>query len=401
VAGVDVPVTGFDRAADRVDRLLTAVGLTGPTRRDAALAVLLAASTAALLQVPEADGLPRAAVALLVAQPLVLVLRRARPVACLALVVATQVALIAVAGAATTHGAAPLVAAYTCGVLLPGAVTARLVTGAVLVEAVALLVAAPVTAGLLGGQLASAVVGYGGCALLGEHVATRRRYTRLLVTTAADRAAAAVARERARMARELHDVAAHHLSGRVVQAAVVERLIDRDPAAARAAAALVRRQGKETLRDLRQVVGALRERAPGDGADAVADGGAPAPGAADLDRLVAAARAVGVPVELERRGPAPVLPPAADLAVHRVAQEALTNARRHAPGAPVRVALHHEHARVALEVVNGPGTAPGEAGSGFGLVGMRERAQLIGARLDAGPTAAGGWRVRLELEEPL
>jgi signal transduction histidine kinase len=196
------------------------------------------------------------------------------------------------------------------------------------------------------------------------------------------------------MARELHDIAAHHLSGMVVQAAVVERLIDRDPQAAKEAAAWIRAQGRETLHNLRLVVGALR----GPGGDDL-DEGAPVPGLAVLDRLVRTARELGTPVELVRDGEPVELPPIADVTFYRVVQEALANVREHAPGAPARIVLRYGVADVSLEVENAARPAPDRprVNRGFGLAGMQERAQLIGATLDTGPTPSGGWRVALRL----
>ncbi|MFD1531023.1 sensor histidine kinase [Pseudonocardia aurantiaca] len=263
---------------------------------------------------------------------------------------------------------------------------------------------------LLASQLLSSVLTYVGAAVAGAYVTTRRQYVELVRVRAAEavesqraRADAAIRLERSRMARELHDIAAHHLSGMVVQTAVVERLIDRDPQAAKEAAAWIRGQGKETLHNLRLVVGALRE--PGrDGAgdaDVMGDGGAPVPGLAVLDRLVRTARDLGTPVELVREGEQRSLPPVADVTFYRVTQEALSNAREHAPGAPARVHLRHRASEVRLDVVDeagpaGPG-APRDVHRGLGLAGMRERAQMIGATFAAGPTPSGGWQVTLAL----
>jgi signal transduction histidine kinase len=189
----------------------------------------------------------------------------------------------------------------------------------------------------------------------------------------------------------------------VVQAAAVERLIDRDPAAAKAGVVWIRTQGKETLDNLRLVVGVLRGSRAGDADDAAdrAESNAPVPGLAVLDDLVRTARDLGTPVELVREGTPREIPPIADVALYRVVQESLSNARQHAPGAPVRVVLRHLAREVSLEVANAPATQRREpaarTSSGVGLVGMRERAQLIGAEFAAGPTAAGGWCVTVTL----
>lgn len=422
--------TGWpDRAWARIDDRLTRWGVVGEFRRDVALAVLvLVGSTAllvALLALPSPSGVPafgpvQSGVALVgtAVQALLLVLRRLRPALCLGLVAVVQLAMtVALPVAVTVRVLAPLVAAYTCGARLPVRRVTELVVGVAVLETAGLAVAglvvdpgAPDTAGplltLVVGQLLTGLLTYAAAAVLGAYTATRRRYAELLELRAAEeeaaqraRADAAIGQERARMARELHDVAAHHLSGMVVQAAVVERLVDHDPQTAKEAAAWVRRQGKETLESLRQVVGTLRG-AVGQMADPDDDRGAPVPGLAVLDRLVATARALGTPVSLTYDGEPPSLPPLADVTFYRVAQEALANARDHAPGAPVRIELRHGPAQVALEVRNdagSPGSARPAGRRGFGLVGLRERAQIIGAQLEAGPVPAGGWRVAIML----
>jgi len=412
---------------ERIDALLTVVGLTGPFRRDCALGVLVAglmALAVGLVQTgiePGARFDDPARLALLLvlttAQGLLLALRRTAPVLCLALVVTLQVMVFAAVPAElVVRGPAPLVAAYTCGVLLAPRRAARLVATAAAVESigfVALLLPVPSVGALLlpmSTQLASAALGYGAATLIGAYVAARRGYVALLRARAAEaeqaqrtRADEAVRRERTRMARELHDIAAHHLSGMVVQAAMVERLVDRDPDQARRITGRVREQGRETLRDLRMVVGALRD--PGTTAPDPQDE-APVPGLAALDRLVATTRELGTRVTVERRGELPELPPIADVTGHRVVQEALANAREHAPGAGVRIVLEHVADELRIEIVDdgpaGAGVAPDRPAGpgrdrGFGLVGMRERAQLVGARFEAGPTGAGGWRVFLAL----
>lgn len=423
----DGPVPGH---RSTVGGRLTALGLSTAFRRDAALALLVAAATGAVVvavllvdpALARAEGLaPSHVVVVLVvllAQALLLAGRRVRPLVCLWSVAVLQLVLVAaVPGGGTVRGAAPFVVAYTCGALLAARPLVRAVLGVVLLETAAVAVVtlvpglAPVGASGVWpvlGQLLGSVVTYAVGAVVGAYVATHRKYVDLLRIRAAEavgaqreRTAAAIRAERSRMARELHDIAAHHLAGMVVQSAVVERLIDRDPRAAKEAAAWVRGQGKKTLRDLRLAVGALRE--PGGGADGAPDDGAPVPGLAALDRLVATARDLGTPVQLVREGRPRELAPIADITFHRIAQEALANAGEHACGAPVRVLLRYGETDVGLEVVNA--AAPGRAGPalraaghrGFGLIGMGERAQMLGARFDAGPTAAGGWRVAVAL----
>ncbi|MCG5441369.1 hypothetical protein NIE79_001491 [Micromonospora sp. NIE79] len=182
----------------------------------------------------------------------------------------------------------------------------------------------------------------------------------------------------------------------VVQAAAVERLIDRDPAAAKAGVAWIRSQGKETLDNLRLVVGVLRGRPGHEGGD----GAAPVPGLGMLDDLVRTAGNLAGPVDFVREGEQREVPPIADVALYRIAQESLSNARQHAPGAAARVVLRFEPRSVSLEVVNepvAPRRVPAARTGGVGLVGMRERAQLIGATFTAGPTEGGGWSVAATL----
>ena len=212
----------------------------------------------------------------------------------------------------------------------------------------------------------------------------------------------ALIQERRRLAGELHDVAAHHLAGIVVQAAALERLIDRDPQMARDAAQQLRRQAKETLSGLRSVVGLLRS-------DKEAEESSP--GLRDLPELVASTRALGVDIELldggirsggadeADVGDALILSPLADTAVFRVTQQAISNALQHAPGSPITVELRRAEDSLKLSVLNGsarrPSTDPG--GGGTGLTVMRERADAVGGALQAGPEEGGGWRVRLVL----
>ncbi|WP_435093368.1 sensor histidine kinase [Clavibacter michiganensis] len=320
--------------------------------------------------------------------------------------------------------AAPVVAAYTVGARLAPASAVRVVAAAVGIEAVGAYLAAtgqvrgllvPTTvdvrlsvdtviaaASILVSGLLIAAAG----AAVGSWVALRRRHDRDVLARAAESlehqatlSRAAVAAERTRMARELHDVAAHHLTALVVQAGAAERLVDLDPERAKDSLRGIRRQGRETLDALRSIVGILRQGSDGEGGDA---GTAPVPGLADLPGLVAAARTSGTEVEERTAGEAPALAPLADVTAYRTVQESLANARRHAPGSAVTLTTEAGPARIALTIENAlPVAAPATA-PGYGLVGMRERAALVGGRLEAGPTGSGTWRVRLELPvEPM
>ena len=190
--------------------------------------------------------------------------------------------------------------------------------------------------------------------------------------------------ERRRIAGELHDVAAHHLAGIVVQSAAVGRLIDRDPGAAKEAAAQLRTQSKETLDGLRSVVGLLRENAT------------PVAGLRDLPELISTTRDLGVEVSFIPPFPRPALSPIVDMAVYRVVQQAISNALQHAPGAWLRIEVTQTSDQLETTIVNGPAQRHGESRTGgVGLKVMQERAVAAGGTLETGPTPEGGWRVRL------
>lgn len=207
----------------------------------------------------------------------------------------------------------------------------------------------------------------------------------------------AVALERAAMARELHDIAAHHLSGIAVMASAVERQVRTDPDAAREGAVAVRRQSRAVLDDLRRLVGLLRDA---DGADDTVKT------LETIPSLVSAAVATGMRVDLLVERPADAslgsgIGPLGQLAAYRMVQESLTNAARHAPGAACVVAVDdRDPARMLVRVRNGPAVQdPGDhtAGSGFGILGMRERAALIGGTFTAGRAEGGGWETTMSI----
>lgn len=199
--------------------------------------------------------------------------------------------------------------------------------------------------------------------------------------------------ERARVARELHDVLAHNLSVMVIQAAAARRVVDNDPAAAIKAAELISHTGREALNELRYMFGPVRRE---DGETLGAS-----PGLANLDQLVSRAHRAGLPVEVRVEGKPRELSPGADLAAYRVVQEALTNTLKHAHGARATVTVRYEPGDVLVEVLdNGAGAATNgnpAIGGGHGLIGMRERVALYGGRLEAGRQPGGGFAVRARL----
>jgi len=196
-------------------------------------------------------------------------------------------------------------------------------------------------------------------------------------------------RERERLARELHDTVAHHVSAMVIRAQAGRVVAGTDPAAAVEALEGVEEEGARTLEEMRAMVAALRDG----GADAEL---APPAGVADLERLV---RAPGghLRVDLGLDGELDALPPAVEAAVYRIVQESVTNAMRHAVDATevvVRVTGEPQRVRVT---VRDDGARAGRGRDGYGLAGLRERAALLGGELRAGPGADQGWRVEAEL----
>jgi signal transduction histidine kinase len=251
-----------------------------------------------------------------------------------------------------------------------------------------------------------AVLVTAGPVVAGRLVAHHRRQTALLeqltgrlVQERATAERAAVAEERSRIARELHDVIGHEVTVISLQADAAAAALVKAPERAAAPVEAIRRSAAEALAEMRRVVGMLRA--------AEEEDLRPQPGLDDVAALVEQSRAAGAQVELTLRPPARPTHASVELAAYRLVQEALTNARRHAPGAPVDVRVVGDDAAVLVEVVNRPTAAvppprePAER-SGFGLVGMRERVRLLGGRLEAGPTDGGGYALtaRLPLELP-
>jgi signal transduction histidine kinase len=217
-------------------------------------------------------------------------------------------------------------------------------------------------------------------AALGD-IASRRRRTRLLLAeqeelNELERAKRAVLEERARIAREMHDVVAHHMSMIAVRAETAPYRVPDLPDSARAELATIAGAARSALTDMRRLLGALRS----ENGEAPT---APQPGLDDLGDLVATAKAAGVDVTLTLDGLAAV-PETVGLAAYRIVQEALANAARHAPGSPVTVDGRGHPDRLELTVRNRR-TGPTTSSDGHGLIGMRERAALLGGSLTAEP----------------
>jgi signal transduction histidine kinase len=248
------------------------------------------------------------------------------------------------------------------------------------------------------GTLLNVAVFSGGW-LAGQVVRARAATTAARVAEAEERAEAhrqqsarSVAEERLRLAQELHDVVAHSMSVIAVQAGMGVHVIDQRPDEAKAALEAISQTSRRTLQEMRRLLGVLRDE---DGTRLHA----PAPGLAELPRLVDDVRNAGVPVALTMEGEAGAVPHAVELSVYRLVQEGLTNVIKHAGPASAAVTVRCLPSGVEVEVVDdGRGAASTANGaSGHGLLGMQERVALWGGTLEAGPRQGGGYRVLAQL----
>jgi signal transduction histidine kinase len=222
--------------------------------------------------------------------------------------------------------------------------------------------------------------------------------------TAEERARRTLLEERSRIARELHDVVAHHMSVISIQAQVAPHLVENPPEELKENLAGIRENALEALTELRRVLGVLRSEHPAtedtlDAADTGVAPHAPQPGLDRIDALLENTRAAGLSVTLEVKGERRPLPPGMELSAYRIVQEALSNVLRHAPGASARVELRHGPHGLGVQVVNSRPTrpAPPSPGVGHGLLGMRERVAMLDGTMTAHPTADGGYKVTVFL----
>jgi signal transduction histidine kinase len=330
---------------------------------------------------------------LVVAAALSLLVRRRHPVVALAAVLLLVAAANLTCAVSPHFGLTPAVALYSVAVARRPAVVA----------ACALVTAPLVTLGQGGVPFGSgvAIAANAGAALIvvaaGLVIKRRQRETEARRVLLADRA---VAEERRRIARELHDIVAHHITTMQLMAGGARANLAHDPEAAREALVILEGSGRMALAEMRQLLDVLRA-----GEEPETAPPAPQPGAADLDRIVTESRLAGMETEFTVRGPVRPLPPTVGLTVFRVVQEALTNARKHAGDARAHVRLTYRPDEVTVEVRDdGPGS--GSAGAaparppgrgGYGLIGMRERVALQGGTLEAAPLDEGGFRVAARL----
>jgi signal transduction histidine kinase len=250
----------------------------------------------------------------------------------------------------------------------------------------------------------SAVIVFTAVVLVGSALRGRREARHQLVEqaglTAEERARRTLLEERNRIARELHDVVAHHMSVISIQAQVAPHLVENPSEELKENLAGIRKNALEALAELRRVLGVLRSENPEDpyGLGAAGTGAAPDTPQPTLDRLDALlenTRAAGLEVVSTVHGEPPVYPPGVQLSAYRIVQEALSNALRHAPGSHVRVEVSHLSEGLYLSVINSSPSAPvrPSPGAGHGLLGMRERAAMLGGHVMAHPTLHGGFMV--------
>ncbi|MFJ5309349.1 sensor histidine kinase [Streptomyces sp. NPDC088350] len=299
---------------------------------------------------------------------------------------------LAVCGLAPWHpqaifwGGVPLALALFCVTSLRPARTA----GTALAAALALAV----STGLPRFEHAGAVVPFallfGGAWAVGFAVGQRRRYLHTLLRQERDRADRQAAAERLRIARELHDGIAHSMSVISVQAGFGRLVIDDRPQDARSALEAIETTGRETLVELRRMLGVLH-----DDTDDPDDAGlAPAPKLVDLNRLAEGTRRAGLRIDLAVTGHARPLPPGLEAAAYRIVQEALTNVVKHAGASAAHVTVAYGPGELTLTVTDDGSVRPVQGRTGRGLTGMRERLALYGGTLQTGPTTTGGFRVR-------
>jgi signal transduction histidine kinase len=368
-------------------------------RTDIALALLL--GVACLQSAFGEHGLKQpgwAALLLIELSVLPLALRRWRPLLVLA----------------TTLAAAIVADLWFSGFLLPGPVVAlytvaahcerRVGLAAAALTGVALVIPATAGKGVSSAGFAAAMYAAFTVAwALGDNLRTRRAYlvevearAERLEREREERARRAVAAERARIARELHDVISHNVSVMVVQAAAGRDVFESRPERAREALGSIESIGREALVELRRLLGVVS--ADGESEEA---GFSPQPGLARLPELLEQVGAGGLRVRLTVSGQARGLPAGVDLSAFRIVQEALTNTLKHAHASRAHVSVRYSDTGLEVEVLD-DGIAGAPAGGGRGIVGMRERAALVGGELSAGPRPAGGFgvRARMPLEGP-
>jgi len=383
------------------DRLLAAIR-RNPLLADAAVAAAVLALLVPGVITPT-GGIRVLALVLYTAQAVLLVFRRQYPFGVFLLIFVLAV-VTANYTAEGLNGIALLVAFYTVAAYKPRGV----VLAAVMMEALVVLLVTfasagvkdwPRAASLLADSALNAAAGFAGYS-----ARTRRAYLEAAQDRAGrlererdQQAQLAAAAERARIAREVHDIVAHNIAVMIALADGAAYTAETNPGQAASVMGQVSATGRSALGEMRRLVGVLREP--------TTPGHAPQPGLDALEELIASVRAAGLPTRLTATGPPFPVPPSAQLALYRITQEALTNTLKHAPGATAQVRLAYLPGQIELEVTDDgrPGAVPaggepaGPPGGGHGIAGMRERAATFGGQVSAGPRSGGGWRVRTVL----
>lgn len=343
----------------------------------------------------QATSSERAAAAILgLALPVALTWRRRFPLCVLglAVVTATLANVVSLMGAATMPAVAFVVAAYSAG-----AYTRAARAGVAVLGVAMLVVVNAADNGFAVGDVIFIALILGSAWAAGRAMEYHRDRESLLTRLMTDldrerdnEARAAVAEERIRIARELHDVVAHAISVIVIQARGARRSLADDPDDTREALDRIEATGGSALSEMRRLLGMLRT----DGEQIAL---APQPSLRFIDELVARMTAAGMPVDVSVEGDPVELPTGIDLSAYRIVQEALTNTLKHAGPATARLVIRYGTDSLELEVSDtGSGTAARDA-KGHGLVGMRERVALLGGKLEAGPADTGGFRVQARL----
>jgi signal transduction histidine kinase len=339
------------------------------------------------------DDEPAAVVGLLaLAQTLPLAFRRVRPVPVLAVTLVSGIVFNVGFADSPTLPIGVVVSLYTVAAYCERTVSTRaaLVIGVTLPLPILVAANIKVDAALLPLGLTA------GAWIVGDNLRTRRAYLGELEAKAVrlerereEEARRAVAREQARIARELHDVISHNVSVMVVQAAAGADVFDAEPSRARSALTSIEATGREALSELRRLLGVIRTEENADAAFA------PQPGLEQLAQLLEQVRDAGLPVELTVEGARSPLPPGLDLAAYRIVQEALTNTLKHAEASQANVTVRYGVIELTVDVIDdGHGAAAnGAPGGGRGLIGMRERAALYDGSIRAGPRPDGGFAV--------
>ncbi|MGI8332007.1 sensor histidine kinase [Actinomadura scrupuli] len=331
-----------------------------------------------------------------------LVFRRWWPRTVLVAATAGMVAYIMLGGLRSPLMLATMLAVYTVALGSSRRVTVRVAVLVALVLSVAGILfgakswSSPEIVGLAAQSALAAAVG--------DAVRSRTAYVRAIKERAVraeqtreDEARRRVMEERLRIARDLHDVLAHHIALINVQAGVAAHVLETDPGQARQALGHIRGAGRAALDELRTTVGLLRQ--PNAAEDLATE---PAPGLERLPQLIASFEASGLPVEQHVDGEPRELPATVDLTAYRVVQEALTNVRKHSGGASAVLRLGYRPGGLSVEVSDdGVGGDIAAEGTGHGLLGMRERALAVGGTFAAGPGPAGGFRIRTLLPLPV